>query len=251
MAVRQTWSAKERDLIAKYFSNSWLLLTLYQRIYAVNALRSFESLTREIRRWQAAGWEKNTQAARRQLRVGYLDIEATDLNADFGYILSWYIKYDHQNRYEFSVIKKREVFNLEFDKRVVGELLKAFDNFDVLWTHWGVDRRFDIPFIRTRAYEHNLQHKLPKYMEKFMLDTWPIARNKLKLHSNRLDSIAQAVNIRNVKKTPLDGRKWRRAGAGDPRSLDYILDHNRKDVILLERIVHKLEPITRVVYRSM
>jgi len=249
--TRQNWNSQELELLAKFFSNTWTLLTLYQRINAINPTRSHESVAREIRRWKKLGWEKIKEAALRKLRVGYLDIEATNLNADFGFILSWFIKYDRQNKYEFGVVKKEELFNYKFDRRVVEELLKAFDNFDVLWTHWGVDRRFDIPYIRSRAYKHNLQDMLPRYMEKFILDTWPIARNKLKLHSNRLDSIAQALNIRNVKKTSLDSEKWTMAMFGHPKSLEYILDHNKKDVILLERVVHKLSPISRPIYRSM
>ena len=131
------------------------------------------------------------------------------------------------------------------------ELLDAFNNYDVLYTHYGSDRRFDLPFIRTRAYANGLEHKLPGYMDKFIMDTYPIARNKLKLHSNRLGVIADILGITDVKKTQLSPKIWMLASAGHPKALAYIQDHNKKDVLLLQKVHQKLRIIESQNFRSM
>jgi uncharacterized protein YprB with RNaseH-like and TPR domain len=200
---------------------------------------------------RAKGWTRTKDDALSRLRVGYLDIEATNLNADFGIILSWFIKKEGRNEYDSSVITRDEILSYKFDYRVVKELLAALDNYDVLYVHYGSDRRFDIPYIRSRAYALGLENSLPKRMEKFILDTYPIARNKLKLHSNRLDSIANALQIKGVKKTPLNPEKWRLAAYGNKEALDYIALHNKRDVQLLERVHKKLRIVERPIYRGM
>ena len=239
------WTQAEQLLLQKYFCTRITERTLFDRLFALNPERTYEAMTRQLRRMREQGWVRDKDDALKTLRVGYLDIEATHLKANFGFILTWCIKAARKNHIDQSVITKDEIFNYEFDKRVVTELLEAFDNYDVLWTHWGGWRRFDLPYIVTRAYAHNLEDMLPNYNEKFIRDTWPIARNKMALHSNALGSIAEAVGVDNVKKTPLSGRKWRLAAVGHPESLKYILDHNIKDVRLLERIHKKLAKVDR------
>jgi uncharacterized protein YprB with RNaseH-like and TPR domain len=193
---------------------------------------------------------KDAEACYNNLRVGYLDIEATNLAANFGYILSWYIKEKGKNHYDYAVITKKEIQSYDFDRRVVGELLEAMKNYSVLYVHYGSDRRFDIPFIRTRAFVNGLQKMLPDYMDVFIMDTYPIARNKLKLNSNRLGTIAEALGVKD-KKTPLCGRQWTLAAIGDEDALKYIALHNKKDVDVLEKVHEKLAYIERPLYRSM
>jgi len=246
-----TWSQAERNLVTQYFGTTWTQLTLYNKIQQINPERSFEAVIREVRKQRDNGMAKTKESSLSKLRIGYLDIEATDLNGDFGYMLSWYIKPRGSRKYDYSVITKEEIVNYDFDKRLVKELFEAFNNYDVLYAHWGRDRRFDLPFIRTRALVHGLQDQLPRRFEKFIMDTWDIAKNKLKLHSNRLDSIADACRIRGVKKTPLSGKIWQLAAIGHPESLKYIATHNRHDVILLERVHRKLEGMENKIYRSM
>lgn len=245
------WTQQERILLQKWFSTRITEKTLFERIYALNPLRSYEAMTRELRRMREQGWVRDKDAAIKTLKVGYLDIEATHLKADFGYILSWCIKAAGKKHMDYSVITRDEIFSYKFDRRLVEEILTAFDNYDVLYTHYGADRRFDYPYIRTRAYAHGLEGRLPARNEKFIMDTWPIARNKLALHSNRLGSIAEAVGIDNVKKTPLSGKMWRLAAVGHQPSLDYILDHNIKDVKILERVHKKLALIESYPLRSV
>jgi uncharacterized protein YprB with RNaseH-like and TPR domain len=245
------WQQDEIELLKTYFTGSISEMNMFAKLQTINPDRTYEAMMRQIRRYREEGYERNRAIAIKKLRVGYLDIESSSLNADFGMILSWFIKREGKNQYDYSVIKKSEIFDYSFDKRVVEELLKAFANYDVLYTHYGADRRFDIPFIRTRAYAHNLQDKLPKYMDNFIMDTYPIAKAKLKLHSNRLGSIAEAVGVTCVKKTPLSGKTWQLAVAGHPGALAYIVKHNKADVRVLEAVHQKLKCIERPIYHSV
>lgn len=70
-------------------------------------------------------------------------------------------------------------------------------------------------------------------------DTWVIARRKLKLNSNRLETIDRAFNGESIK-THIQPKYWIAGARGDKRALKYILEHNEKDVIALEGIWLKL-----------
>lgn len=246
------WNEKELELIEKYFKSSLSELLLFNKILAINPNRTYGAILRKIYEYKENGHSKKPYLSK--LRVGYLDLECSNLNADMGLILSWFIKAKGQNVYYSSLITKKELFDHTFDYRVVKELLEALQHFDVLWTHWGKTRRFDVPYIISRAYKNNLEKMLPQYMEKFVMDTWDIARSKLRLHSNRLDSIGNLLNIKNVKKTALNTDIWCKAAYGQEKALDYIYVHNRRDVQLLEAVHKKLEQINNPMlsqHRSM
>jgi len=246
------WTPTENQALERYFTSNWSEMTLFQRLSNIRSDRTYEAMTRKLRRMREKGWIKKRDAAIKKLRVGHLDIEATHLKANFGYILTWYIKHDSQNEYEFACINQKELHTgYRCDKRVISELLVALKKFDVIWTHWGADRRFDMPYIRTRAFINGLQADLPLPGSMYLKDTWPIARNKLCLHRNSLMAIAMALGVKNVKKTPLDPEQWISAAQGDAKALEYILLHNRRDVQLLERVVHKLEPLCRLPMTSV
>jgi len=249
--MAEQWSEAELSELTKYFNQNITMMTLYQRVYKLNPNRSYEAVARKVRHWVAEGRTRSKEEALKKLRVGYLDIETTDFDGDRGTILTWYIKKRGKREYDFSVITKEELFNYEFDKRVVAELLEALHKYDVLYGHWFVDRRFDIPFIRTRAYINGLEDMLPDRMEKFILDTWPIVRNKLKLHSNSLDSTAKMLGIKFVQKTHFDIQLWKLASYGDPESLELVRIHNKRDVQVLEAVHKRIEKIENKIYRSM
>jgi len=245
------WTPAEQKQIDRFFAGAINTITLAAKIQEINRERTYDAIMGKVRREKRNGRLARKDAVTKQLRVGYLDIEANHLNADFGFMLSYCIKAAGKNEYCEGVVTKDEIFNYEFDKRLVTQLLEDFKKFDVLYAHYGADGRFDIPFIRTRAFDHGLQDKLPGRMELFIMDTWPTARRKLKLHSNRLGSIADALGIKNVKKTPLTPQIWRLASAGHPESLSYIALHNRRDVQILERVHKGLECVELKVYRSI
>lgn len=193
-------------------------------------------------------------------KLAYLDIETTDLNANIGIMLSWAIK-SRDGTTIYDVITKDELFNFQFDKRIVKSLLTTLDNYDIIVTYYGT--MFDIPFINTRALlygydtvskyaiqttyiksrkgELKIKEKVvPKF---FHWDLYYTVRNKLSLNKNTLANITEFLGIDG--KTHLDKSIWLRARYGDEKALRYVLDHNIKDVKILERLHNRLLGINK------
>ncbi len=172
-------------------------------------------------------------------RIGFLDIETSNLDADFGIILSWAIK-EKGGKIASSVITKEELLKSE-DKEIVKRLIKEMQNYDRLITWYGC--RFDMPFIRSRAVALGLDY--PGFGAIKHQDIYFISRNKLKLSSNRLENVARVV-LGKTNKTRVDGKYWRAALRGDKKSIGYILKHNLLDVIDLERVYDKIIPFVKI-----
>lgn len=234
------WTIAERELLESYFTKQWQPLTLFQKLHEINSTRTYESMGRELRRMRAAGHIRPRERALSSLRVGYLDIEASHLKANFGFIICWYIKKAGEDRYDHAIVTKKELFNLTRDRRVLSELFDALDGYDVIYAHYG--RRFDIPFIKSRAIILGMDGRITRPFEKFMFDTWEIARKNLALSSNRLDTIAQAFQLKD-QKTGLMPTIWNDAVLGDAKALQYVDDHCRADVNVLEGVHRKLSAV--------
>lgn len=176
-------------------------------------------------------------------RLGYLDIEASNLDADFGQMLSWCIKPSDSKTVQYGLLSKKDIFKSpagHADKRIVQELIKALPTYDKLITWYGA--RFDLPFIRTRAMVNGID--FPSYGSIVHKDAWFICRGKMKLSSNRLENACKII-LGKSDKTKIDPTHWHGALRGDVKSLSYILDHNKRDVTDLEKIYLKLEDFSR------
>ena len=171
-------------------------------------------------------------------KVGFLDIECSNLDANWGVMLSYCIKVKGGEGILKGVIDKKDIKKYpadQTDKRIVTELIKDMMKFDRVVTHYG--RRFDLPYIRTRALIMDIP--FPHFGSIQNDDTWVIARRKLRLNSNRLETIERAL-CGEALKTHLTAKYWIAGARGDKKALDYILDHNIKDVLALEKIWYKL-----------
>jgi len=167
-------------------------------------------------------------------RIGMLDIETSDLKADIGYMLSWCIKGldTKEEDIAYDMIKQREVLNGTFDKRICNSLLEEMEKYDVLVTYFGT--RFDIPFIRTRARVTG--HDVPlDHGSNIHFDLYYVIRNKFQLSTNRLKRACEVI-LGHTNKTDVSYKIWQRARLGHGESLDYVLDHNKKDVIDTEAL---------------
>ncbi len=170
-------------------------------------------------------------------RIGFLDIETSNLKANFGIVLSYCIKPAGSAVKQIikNVITKKELQDGEMDKRLIRDCVEDIKRFDRIIGHYS--SRFDIPFIRTRAIIHGLD--FPPYGELLQTDTWRMAKNSLALHSNRQDVLAESLLGRTVK-TRIKQKHWIKALQGDKTALAYVLDHNLKDVMDLEKNYNKL-----------
>lgn len=175
-------------------------------------------------------------------KVGYLDIEATDLNANSAWMLSWAVKTRGFNA-GFDNIVYNDIFirpgkvNRAFDKRITAELLEVMAEHTVLVTYYGTG--FDLPFIRTRAMMLDL--KFPKVKTIAHIDLYYHVRGKMSLNKNSLAMATKALDISG--KTHLDFAYWKLAGMGDEETMQKLIKHNVEDVKILESLHKKLEPL--------
>lgn len=167
-------------------------------------------------------------------RVCYWDIESTNLNADFGFILCVSWKFSDEKKAhvvsiaDFPAFKKDCTNDYHVVKKAADEISKA----DIWVTHYGT--RFDVPMIQTRLLKHGLKPMPPVPH----VDTWRIAKYRLKLHSNRLASVSQIFGL--ADKTALNGPIWLRAMAGHKPSIKYVVEHCVQDVYVLEQAYEKI-----------
>jgi uncharacterized protein YprB with RNaseH-like and TPR domain len=173
-------------------------------------------------------------------RIGFFDIETSNLKANVGVLLSYAIKDNDSNEVLGRVITKKELFSDSSDKKIVQECQNDLMKFDIIVTYYGT--RFDIPFVRTRAIYHGLE--FPAYGEIVHTDLYYIVRNKFCLTSNKL-VVACVVLLGDSSKTDINYELWFRAAQGRKDALDYVWEHNQADVIDTGRLYHRVIPFKK------
>ena len=118
------------------------------------------------------------------------------------------------------------------------------DNFDYIVTWYG--KMFDVPFLNTRL---TLEHQERPYEARMHIDALYLVPQGIAGRS--LDNVSRALRVQDdkVHKTKFDKRIWALANAGDKASLDMIVDHCEKDVLLLARTFDKLRRSVKNVHR--
>lgn len=172
-------------------------------------------------------------------RVGFLDIETSNLKANFGIVLCWCILDQEGNLY-YDYLTAADVKKGTEDKRIVQTCINTMNQFDRVVGHFST--YFDIPFLRTRAIMHGLEFPTKLYHT----DVWRMCKRKLCLHSNRQDVMAESLFGKTVK-TRIDHSAWRKATGGHKESVAEVLDHCVKDVDDLKRNFNALLPYCRLV----
>ena len=162
--------------------------------------------------------------------IAYFDIEASNLNTNWGIMLSWCLKYRGDDNIKEGVITKKEIFDYKFDKRIIQELLEEFKNVDILVTYFGTG--FDNPFVRTRALYYGLE--FPAFGTMYHWDLFYKVRSKLKTHRKSLEVVTKYYGIEG--KTHLEPEMLFKAQYGDKKAMAELLHHNREDVIILEKL---------------
>ena len=168
-------------------------------------------------------------------KVGFIDIETSNLKANFGIIFSYCIKEHGKNVFLEKSITKDDLQKGILDRDLVKQCIVDMQKFHRLVGHYS--SRFDIPYLRTRALYWKLD--FPKYGEILHTDVWKIARNVLCLSSNRQGVIAETI-LGHSGKTRIDPKHWIMALQGDPDALAYIVKHNKIDAKELEKNYDKL-----------
>lgn len=173
-------------------------------------------------------------------KVGYLDIETSNLNANYGMVISYSIK-EEGGKILWGVLNQEDFMRSDgfYDKRLIENCVRDMEKFDRLIVYWGKDRRHDIPFLRTRALMMNVQ--FPIYQEQIVNDLYDTVKNKLRLGRNGLQSACTAFGITS-KDHPITPDVWQKAIVGrNKKALAYVLEHNKEDVISTELLHQKIK----------
>ena len=173
-------------------------------------------------------------------KIGILDIEASGLKASFAKVLSYCIKEVDGPILGRSLTTKESRSKVK-DSDLIRELVADMAKFDRIVTYYGAG--FDIPFIRTRAVHFNIP--FPSFGEISHTDLYFVIRFKFKLHRNSLQAAAEFFDIP-AKGHRLDPEIWDSCVSGDQKALDYVLTHNKEDVITTEALFKKVAPYTRI-----
>jgi len=149
------------------------------------------------------------------------------------HIISWAAKWLFEPDIYSDIITPKEIINQD-DKRVCKSLWKLIDEADIVIAHNGDN--FDLKKINTRF----LLHKMPPPSSYYSIDTLKVANKHFAFSSNKLDYIAQLTMNKEKIKTDFD--LWKRCLQGEQEALNYMLEYNKKDVLLLEEVYLLLRP---------
>lgn len=164
-------------------------------------------------------------------RFAYFDIETSNLNANIGMLFCACIK--ERGKDDVKVYTMEKDGDLLSDRKALEEIRDALEQFDYVCTYYGTG--FDIPFLNTRLILNGLR-PLDTLRH---IDLYYRARFNLKLHSNRLAVVAEAV-LGKSNKTAVMGPQWNHALMGNKAALDYIVEHCVIDVVELEEVFEQL-----------
>ncbi len=165
------------------------------------------------------------------------DIETTNLNASIGYIICVGWKWYGQKRTNLISVRGFPLFDVDptNDSEVVKAFTEVFEKADAHITWYG--KKFDLPFINTRRLNMKLG-PLPPIPH---IDGWYTARYRLRLHSNRLQTMQDFLELPESK-LPLSFADLRRVPSGHIPSLKEIEKHCKQDVKVLELVYERIKP---------
>jgi uncharacterized protein YprB with RNaseH-like and TPR domain len=173
-------------------------------------------------------------------KIGYFDIESSNLTSDFGIILCYSIK--HSDGIISNSISPQELKSGIFDKRLLTDLCKDLRKFDRIITWYGY--KFDIPYCRSRAMLYKLD--FPLYKEISHTDAYQKAKILIRtLHSKRLGVVASFFGIK-AKEHPLNPSVWLRCLSGNQDAIDFVQTHCNEDVHSLEEVWKRLAPYQKL-----
>lgn len=148
---------------------------------------------------------------------------------DSGYVLCWAAKWYGESEVIFD-----SIFHSK-PKKMLNRIHKLLDEADAVVHYNGT--KFDIPTLNKEFILHGLPPPAP-YKQIDLLKT---ARSQFKFPSNKLDYVAQALNL--GKKIKHRGHElWIACMNGDVEAWIEMEEYNIQDVILLEKVYDILLP---------
>ena len=123
------------------------------------------------------------------------------------------------------------------DKAIVADLWTLFDEADVIIAHNG--DQFDIKVVVGRFIIHGLQPPAPFKT----IDTKKVVKEVARYNSNSLDDLCGLIFGSHKIKTDFD--LWEGCINGDMKCWNKMVEYNKKDVLLLEKLYLRLMPFAK------
>lgn len=120
------------------------------------------------------------------------------------------------------------------DYHVIKQLRAMLEDVDILIHHNG--DKFDMKMFTSRL----IYHKLPPLPKLVTIDTLKEVKKIAKFTSHRLDFLGKVLCGQGKKSTP--SGTWLKCMKGDEKALKLMLDYNKVDVVVLEKVYNALSP---------
>ncbi len=188
--------------------------------------------------------QRINQGDLKEFRIGFWDIESSGLAASFGGMFCATVKPLNGEPVTFRIDEGPKYVRAPWDdKWLVKKVRNELEQYQVVIGYNSIG--FDLAFLNSRLVAHKERVLSPVVKH---VDLWLVSRYRLRLHSNRLESLLEHLGTK-VRKTPLRPEDWRRAAAGEKAAMDRIVKHNIPDVLSLEEAFLRLIPFLDVSFR--
>ncbi len=170
-------------------------------------------------------------------------------------VYSWRIGYKIELSHD-SIIEERRIICISYkwegderthtltwdrkrcDAAMCRQFSKIIASADEVVAHNG--DRFDIKWFRTRCLIHGIEAKA-NYVS---IDTLKLAKSGFYFNSNRLDYLG-SILVGERKKDTGGFKLWMAVMKGDRKALKTMVDYCERDVELLEKVHHKIQPYSK------
>jgi len=159
-----------------------------------------------------------------------------DINIDrivaSGHVLCWSAKWYGEEKIHFASIQHRKPASM------LSGIHRLLDKADMVVHYNG--KSFDIPTLNKEFVANQMQPPSP-YKQ---LDLLQIVRAEFRFPSNKLDYVAQALEVGKKVRHP-GFEMWVKCMAGDGEAWQQMEQYNRQDTLLLERLYDRVQPWIR------
>lgn len=172
-------------------------------------------------------------------KILIFDIETTGFKADFGWLLAFGYKWHNEKKVYVPSIADFPGKNVLDDSNLVKEAHRVMGSADIWVTYNG--KLFDVPYMNVKFAEFGLPF-LPNIPHVDLY--WTVKSNLGALSRKSLANVSYFLRT-GSEKSPVEGRTWKAAMAGDRKALKYINQHCKADVLVLEETYERLMPLIR------
>lgn len=153
------------------------------------------------------------------------------------YVLSWAAKWLGKDEVLSDSLFEYEDYRPfeEEDYNILTTIWELLDEADIVVAHNG--RQFDVKKLNARFLKYGMKPPSPFKI----VDTLEVVKKNFRLTSNKLDYVAKYLKVGG--KLSHEGMElWNKCVRGEEKAWEKMVEYNRRDVVILERVYNKLLP---------